>query len=84
MSLHRCSTAECPFVGQHTTRSCECHKTDEQVLRATIADLRAALIEAERFLDYFANGRTSFVGGGTPLAALEMIGTVLAKTEVAR
>lgn len=43
MALHRCITAECPFVGQVTNRGCKCHQTDEQVLRVTIADLMEAL-----------------------------------------
>jgi hypothetical protein len=37
------------------------------------AVLRAALTEARRFMDYFANGRTKFVGPGTPLSCLEHI-----------
>jgi hypothetical protein len=32
MSLHRCTDADCPHVGQRTDRGCLCHKTDEQVL----------------------------------------------------
>ena len=32
MGLHRCTEPECPFVGQTTSRSCRCHKTNEEVL----------------------------------------------------
>ena len=81
MSLHRCTTPECPFVGQVTSRGCKCHKTDEQVLRAMNADLLVALREADRFLYYFANGHTSFAGGGTPLSALKMIRAAIEKAE---
>lgn len=42
MMLHKCTEAECPFLGQRT-RGCGCHQTDEQVLRAENARLRAAL-----------------------------------------
>ena len=35
--------------------------------------LRSALTEARRFMDYFANGRTEFVGPGTPLSCLAHI-----------
>lgn len=43
MSLHRCTEAECPFVGQTTNRSCRCHRTDEQVQGERIASLVEAL-----------------------------------------
>lgn len=38
----------------------------------------AALVEAQRFLDYFTHDRTLFVGGGTPLAALKLVESVIA------
>lgn len=44
-------------------------------------EMHAALAEAERFLDYFANGHISFVGSGTPKAALATVRAALAKTE---
>lgn len=47
----------------------------------TILALLAALKEAERFLDYFANGRTMFVGGGMPLDALAQVRAAIAKAE---
>ncbi len=49
MGLHRCTEAECPFLGQATSDSCRCHKTDVQVLREQRDDMLAALqgIEAE-------------------------------------
>lgn len=34
--IHRCTTTECPFIGQRTSRSCRCHQTDEQVLRESL------------------------------------------------
>ncbi len=40
----------------------------------------AALIEAQRFLAYFAHGRTTFSGGGTPLTALRMVEEAIAGT----
>ena len=40
--------------------------------------MRDALKEAERFLDYFAEGRTSFVGAGTPKSCLAQIRAALA------
>lgn len=43
MGLHRCTTAECPFVGERTARDCNCHKSDEQVLREAAAAMLAAL-----------------------------------------
>ncbi len=43
MGLHRCTEPECPFVGQTTSRSCGCHKTDEQVLTAANKALANAL-----------------------------------------
>jgi hypothetical protein len=41
--------------------------------RKETAALRSALKEARRFLDYFAHGRTEFVGPGTPLGCLAHI-----------
>lgn len=38
-----------------------------------------ALREAERFLDYFASGRTYFSGGGTPRTALDQVRAALAQ-----
>ena len=40
--------------------------------------MRKALEEAERFMDYFAEGRTSFEGGGTPKTCLADIRAALA------
>lgn len=42
-------------------------------------ELLKALIEARRFLDYFAHGRTHFVGGGTPIRALAQVDAAIAK-----
>lgn len=63
MSLHRCSTAECPFVGQATNKGCGCHQTDEQVLRATNADLLAALQACAESLA-FARDKLGMCGEG--------------------
>lgn len=50
--------------------------------RGDIADeLQDALKEAERFLSYFANGDTTFVGAGTPITALAKIRSVIAKAD---
>lgn len=43
----------------------------------------AALKEAQRFLDYFAFHRTSFVGDGTPLSALVEVEKAIAAAEAA-
>ncbi len=43
MGLHRCTEAECPFLGKTTSRSCGCHKTDEQVLTKQRDDLLALI-----------------------------------------
>jgi hypothetical protein len=43
--------------------------------------LVSALREAERFLDYFAEGRTAFVGPGTPKSCLAQVRAALAKAE---
>lgn len=48
---------------------------------AAVPEMLPALKEAERFLDYFANGRTMFVGGGMPLDALKMVRAAIAKAE---
>ncbi len=48
-------------------------------LIAFIPELLDALREAERFLDYFANGRTSFSGGGTPRTAHDQVRAAIAK-----
>jgi hypothetical protein len=50
-------------------------------LIAAAPDMYEALKEAERILDYFANGRTSFVGGGTPRNAHEMVRAAIARAE---
>ena len=42
MGLHRCTEPECPFIGQTTSRSCGCHKTDYEVLRGVIREMLAA------------------------------------------
>ena len=41
--LHRCADHDCPYVGQPSPKGCACHKTDEQVLRDSNAELLAAL-----------------------------------------
>ena len=46
-------------------------------LRAHVAQLEAALKEARRFMEYFAEGRTSFVGSGTPQTCLAQIDAAL-------
>jgi hypothetical protein len=44
MGLHRCTEAECPFVGKPSTRgSCRCHKTDEEVLKERVSVLSVTL-----------------------------------------
>lgn len=53
MTLHRCTTDHCPYLGQACTRGCRCHKTDEQVL----VDQRDALLSIAR--------RWSAMDGGT-------------------
>ena len=45
-------------------------------------EMHVALKEAERFLDYFANERTSFVGIGTPKSALAKVRAALSKAGV--
>ena len=45
--------------------------------RARVARLEAALRLARRFMDYFSEGRTSFVGYGTPLTCLAEIDAAL-------
>lgn len=45
-----------------------------------VTKLTAALREAERFMDYFANDRHEFVGPGTPLDCLETIRDALKQT----
>jgi hypothetical protein len=47
------------------------------VARARIEALEAALREAERFMAYFADGATSFVGPGTPTSCLAKIRAAL-------
>jgi hypothetical protein len=44
---------------------------------ARIDALEAALREAERFMAYFADGATSFVGPGTPTSCLAKIRAAL-------
>ncbi len=48
-------------------------------LKTRLADAEAALREAWRFMDYFAEGRTSFVGPGTPKSCLARIDAYFAK-----
>lgn len=44
MTLHRCTEAQCPYLGQRSpTTGCACHKTDEQVLRETLRALYKAV-----------------------------------------
>jgi len=44
-----------------------------------MCSLLDALREAERFLDYFAHNRTTFVGPGTPTSALAHVRWAIAK-----
>jgi hypothetical protein len=44
-----------------------------------VTELVAALAEAERFLDYFTNGRTYFEGDGTPRKAHDLVRAALRK-----
>jgi hypothetical protein len=48
-----------------------------EVQQARIEALEAALREAERFMTYFADGTTSFVGPGTPISCLAKIRAAL-------
>lgn len=41
MTLHRCTDAECPYLGQATNKACGCHQTDEQVLHGALRKLAA-------------------------------------------
>lgn len=52
--LHKCTDAECPFVGQRTDRTCGCHQTDEQVLRDENERLRGVLRQAQDALSEYA------------------------------
>jgi hypothetical protein len=47
------------------------------VARIRIETLEAVLLEAERFMAYFADGATSFVGPGTPISCLAKIRATL-------
>lgn len=42
------------------------------------------LKDAERFLDYFANNRNFFVGGGTPMGCLSQINYLIAEADKRR
>lgn len=57
----------------------ECGDRDARLM-ASSKKMYAALQEAERFLDYFANERTSFAGGGTPLSALAKVRAALVQS----
>lgn len=46
-------------------------------------EMLAALKEARRFLDYFARGLTTFVGGGTPLKALHQVKHAINAADIA-
>jgi hypothetical protein len=50
---------------------------ENAALRARVAQLETALKEARRFMEYFAEGRTSFVGSGTPQTCLAQIDAAL-------
>lgn len=45
---------------------------------ADLVALLSAAVNARRFLDYFANNRTEFAGGGTPKQAIEILDTAIA------
>ena len=64
----------------------ECHANAALIVRAVNRDhhfdaLVTALREAERFIDYFAEDRTSFVGPGTPKSCLAQIRAALSAIE---
>lgn len=74
MSLHRCSEAECPYLGEPSSRHCRCHRTDEEVLRAENKAMREALESlegrVEEASDWLHNSqgwrdRESWIGGMT-------------------
>jgi hypothetical protein len=58
MGLHRCTEVECPYLGQATSRSCGCHKTDEQILQERVAVLLKVAKQqaAEYFREHPAEG----------------------------
>lgn len=60
MGLHRCTESECPFIGQTTSRSCGCHKTNEEVLEARVAVLLTVAKQqaAQYFREYPVQGYT--------------------------
>lgn len=68
-------------TGQWKWGRCRVPSEEDARLIAAAPDLYAALAEAVRFLDYFANGRTGFVGGGTPLSCLEQARAALAAAD---
>jgi len=51
VALHRCTETDCPDHGKPSPRHCDCHQTDEQVLRERNAELFTAL---EDFDNWFA------------------------------
>jgi len=61
----------------------DCDQRDEYEANARLIaaapTMLEALKEAERFLDYFANGRVEFIGAGTPHTALEQVSAAIAK-----
>ena len=59
MGLHRCTEPECPHVGQQTSRSCRCHKTNEEVLTAQ----RDRLLDALKTIAGLTIGRGDGVVG---------------------
>lgn len=59
MSLHRCTEAECPFVGQITSRSCRCHKTDLEMLEGAI---KALLSADDDMLSFLVSVRPADIG----------------------
>lgn len=40
---HICADTDCPYIGQPSPKGCGCHQTIEQMARARIAELEAAL-----------------------------------------
>lgn len=55
--IHRCTTEDCPYLGQPTFRGCGCHKTSEQLLLEQCDELLAVLKAlAKEHHDILASG----------------------------
>lgn len=61
------------FVAVLAGDSVSAEKWNRRSTSSAERGMREALIEAERFLNYFVNGRTSFSSGGMPRSALAMV-----------